>query len=188
VVRLVNRSAFLLFRPRRSLSSLVVSVVVAFAELGFLRYVIRSSSILASAKNFFFVDLARVFLSQSFSIGLFVQMCFRLGYGIGVDARLLPQALPKRHSALKTQDHLDAFSAYGRLACARLGSRNLDWLGLAWLGTLDQRVFVLLVLHVYSYSCWHRATAWCQRLSPGASISFLTHYLAHPKNRHAKIW
>ena len=36
-----------------------------------LRY-IRSSSILAGAKNlFFFVDLARVLLSRSFSLGLF---------------------------------------------------------------------------------------------------------------------
>jgi hypothetical protein len=58
---------------------------------------------------------------------------------------------------------------------------RVTWTGLAWLGTLDRRVFVLLVLHVYSCSCWHRATAWCQRLSPGALISFLTHYLARPE-------
>ena len=83
-----------------------------------LRY-IRSSSILASAKTFFFVDLARRFsLSVIFPRLISFRCAFRLGYGIGVDARLLLQALPKRHSALKTQDHLDTFSAYGRLACA----------------------------------------------------------------------
>ena len=71
------------------------------------------------------------------------------------------------------------------LDLARVTWTGLSWLGSAWdSGSTCFRASGLHV-HVYAYSCWHRATAWCQCLSPGASISFLTHYLARPKNRHA---
>jgi hypothetical protein len=75
---------------------LVVSVVVAFAELGCFTLRYTQAPFWQARKHFFFVDLLAFFSLSVIFPRLIRSDGFRLGYGIGVDARLLPQqALPK---------------------------------------------------------------------------------------------
>ena len=152
MVRLVNRSAFLLFRPRRSLSSLVVSVVVvAFAELGFLRYAIYAQAPFWQArKTFFFVDLARVFLSRSISLGLFRSdvLQIRLRHWRGRTSfclRLFRNDIARSRPKTIWTPSLPT-GAWLVLDLARVTWTGLAWLGSAWdSGSTCFRVFLLVL-------------------------------------------